>query len=135
MSLDLVGSQAPSDLVSRDDLAAIAQAEGIPLIVRTIRYWAKMGWIPQPWRVEGEGNRAFYPLSLLERLRVLSALRPRHLAAIKANLGEAETITFGEDTFRVLPAIARWERDNTEFSVQVLEDGSGMLLIQRKKQT
>lgn len=128
-----MGTQAPLDLVSRDDLVRIAQAEGMTLTARTLRYWAKMNWIPKPWRVEGEGVRAFYPLSLLERLRVLSALRPKRLQAIKENLGEAETIQFGEDTFSVLPAIAHWERDGTEFSVRVLEDGSGMLLIQGKK--
>lgn len=129
----LAGAQAPRDLIPRPELAALAQREGMTLTVRTLRYWAQQGWIPRPWRVEGEGLRAFYPKSLLERLRVLSAIRPRRLQKLKAGLGEAETIQFGEETFSVLPAIARWERDGTEFSVQVLEDGTGMLLIQRKK--
>lgn len=126
-------AEAPSDLVTRDELATLAQGEGLSLTTRTLRYWARQGWIPRPWRVEGEGLRAFYPCSLMKRLRVLSAIRPKRLRELKENLGEAETIQFGEDTFRVLPAIARWERDGTEFSVRVLEDGSGMLLIQRKK--
>ena len=133
MTISLVGTQSPPDLVLRDDLAAVAQSEGMSLTTRTLRYWAKMGWIPYPWRVEGEGLKAYYPLSLLERLRVLSALRPHRIQKIKENLGEAETIQFGKDTFRVLPAIARWERGSTEFTVRVLEDGTGMLLIQRKK--
>lgn len=134
MTLNLVGAQAPPDLIPRDELASIAQEQGMTLTSRTLRYWAQMGWIPKPWRVKGEGVRAFYPLSLLDRLRVLSAIRPHRLQAIKENLGKAETIQFGEDTFSVLPAIARWERGDTEFSVQMLEDGTGMLLIQRKKQ-
>jgi len=135
MTISLMGSLAPPDLIPRDQLAALAQAEGMTLTSRTIRYWASKGWIPKPWRIEGEGPRAYYPLSLLERLRVLSALRPHRLQAIKKGLGEAETIKFGEDTFSVLPAIARWERENTEFSVRVLEDGTGMLLIRGKKRS
>ena len=133
MTLRLVGPQAPPDLVPRDDLAQLARDEGLRLTSRTLRYWAQRGWLPQPWRVEGDGLRAYYPLSLLERIRVLSAIRPRRIQAIRANLSEAETIQFGEDTFSVLPAIAHWERENTEFSIRMLEDGSGMLLIQRKK--
>lgn len=134
MTINISESQAPPDLISRDELAAIAQSEGMTLTTRTLRYWALMDWIPKPWRIEGEGQRAFYPLSLLERLRILSALRPRCLQKIKESLGEAETIQFGKDTFSVLPAIARWERENTEFAIQMLADGTGMLLIQRRKQ-
>jgi len=126
-------AQAPSDLIPRDDLAAIAQGEGMALTTRTLRYWAQKGWIPYPWRVKGDGQRAYYPLSLLERLRVLSAIRPHRMKGFRKNIGEAETIQFGEDTFSVLPAVAHWERDSTEFTVRMLEDGTGMLLIQRKK--
>ena len=133
MTTNLVMEQAPKDLIPRDDLAALAQQEGMNLTVRTLRYWAGKGWIPKPWRVEGQGIRAFYPLSLLERIRVLSAIRPKRLQAFKENLREAEVIQFGEDTFSVLPAVAHWEREKTEFSIRMLEDGSGMLLIQRKK--
>lgn len=133
MALNLIEAQAPPDLVSRDELASIAREQGMELTSRTLRYWAKMDWIPKPWRVEGEGLRAFYPLSLLERLRVLSAIRPQRLQALKESLGATETLQFGEDTFSVLPALVRWERGDTEFSVQMLEDGTGMLLIQRKK--
>jgi len=133
MTITLSGVLAPSDLVPRQELVTLAQAEGMTLTIRTLRYWSMMGWIPRPWRVEGEGLRAYYPVSLLERLRVLSAIRPHHLQKLKEGLGEAETIQFGEETFSVLPAIVRWEREKTEYSVRVLADGTGMLLIQRKK--
>jgi hypothetical protein len=132
MTISLI-DQSPSDLISREELVSIAQGEGMTLTSRTLRYWASKGWIPYPWRVEGQGPRAFYPLSLLERLRVLSAIRPQRLRSLRENVGEAETISFGEESFSVLPVSAHWERDNTEFSLRMLEDGSGMLLIQRKK--
>jgi hypothetical protein len=132
MTISLIDS-TPSDLIPRDELVSIAQGEGMTLTARTLRYWASKGWIPYPWRVEGEGLRAFYPLSLLERLRVLSAIRPQRLRALRENVGEAETIQFGEESFSVLPASAHWQRDNTEFSLRMLEDGSGMLLIRQKK--
>ena len=125
--------QAPLDLVSRDELVRIAQGEGLDLSVRTLRYWAQHGLIPRPWRVEGEGLRAFYSLSLLKRLRVLASTRPGSIKKIRDSISEAESLQFGRETFRVLPAIASWERRNTRFSVRMLEDGSGMLLIQRKK--
>ena len=132
MTISLTES-TPADLIPRDDLVTLAQREGMALTTRTLRYWASRGWIPYPWRVDGEGLRAYYPRSLLERLRVLSAIRPGRLRSLRENIGEAETIQFGEDSFSVLPACASWERENTEFSLRMLEDGSGMLLIQRKK--
>ncbi len=132
MTLNLIESQAPPDLIHRNELVSLAQREGLVLTSRTVRYWASMGWIPQPWRVEGQGFRAFYPKSLLKRLRVLAALRPKRLQELKENLSEVETVQFGEETFDVLPAVARWERENTRCSLRMLADGSGMLLIQKK---
>ena len=133
MTFNLTEAQAPPDLIHREELVSLAQREGLVLTSRTVRYWASMGWIPQPWRVEGEGFRAFYPKSLLKRLRVLAALRPRRLRELKDNLSEIETMQFGEEMFDVLPAIAQWERGNTRCSLRMLSDGSGMLLIQNRK--
>lgn len=130
MAFDLVPKE---ELIPRDDLAELARSEGMDITTRTLRYWAQRGWIPHPWRLDGEGHRAFYPKSLLERLRVLSAMRPGRLKKIRDNIGDAETIQFGEDSFQVLPALVRWEREGTEFSARVLADGSGMLLIRKKR--
>ena len=132
MALELT-IQPQYELISREDLAALAQSKGLSVTIRTLRYWAERGWIPRPLRIEGEGLRAYYPKALLERVRVLAAIRPYRISAIRENVAEVETVQFGEDSFSVLPAIARWERDNTEFTIQMLEDGTGMLLIQRKK--
>jgi len=133
MTIQLIEPQAPPDLVTRGELAELARAEGMDVTERTIRYWASEGLLPRPYRVAGEGTRSFYPMSLLDRLRVLCATRPSRIKKLRRSIGKAETIHFGDDTFSVLPASAVWERDSTEFSLRMLEDGSGMLLIQRKK--
>ena len=127
-------AQIPSDLVTRDELARLAQAEGLELTERTIRYWAKVGLIPHPRRVPGTGLKSFYPRSLLERLRVLAATRPGAVKRLReGKRGEVETVRFGTHEFRLLPELADWEEDGKVFSLRVLEDGSGFLLIQRRQ--
>ncbi len=134
MTLNIILQSPPVDLVTRERLAEIAREEGLDLTVRTLRYWAQRKLIPRPWIVKGEGLRAFYPLSMMKRLRILSATRPQKIKSIRDSVSEAESIQFGDEMFEVLPALARWERDNAEFSIRMLEDGSGMLLIRRRKE-
>ena len=135
MSIELLPQQLSDDLLSADELVDLANAEGMNISKRTLRYWAAEGLIPRPMRVSGEGIRSFHPRGTIERLRVLSATMPNRIRELRENVSEAETLQFGDRTFRVLPASVKWEGENTEFSVQMLEDGSGMLLVKRKKKT
>lgn len=120
------------ELITRKELAVLAQAEGLDLSVRTLRYWAQKGLIPRPTLIEGAGNVAFYPVALLERLRILAALRPARIQALKSKLLAEETLDFGDKRFVVTPPLAQWQRNGSEYEIRFLANGAGMLLIQRK---
>jgi len=127
-----MNSDADDGFVSRAELSELAQKEGLNISVRTLRYWAQKGFIPRPTRKPGYGNRAFYHKSLLERLRILAALRPANIQALRRDASAAEIMKFGESQFEIAAGGTSWQEAGREFSMHRLANGQGILLICRK---
>jgi len=67
-------------LVSRGQLAELANQSGMNITERTLKFWAGRGLIPKPIIIS---RRAHYPVSLLERLRIIESLRRKSIAEMK----------------------------------------------------
>ena len=68
------------ELVDRGKIAEMARSSGLNVSVRTLRFWASRRLIPQPIIVH---KKACYPISILESLRRIEALRPKTIEQIK----------------------------------------------------
>ncbi len=127
-----------SELITRAELARRAQAEGLDVTERTIRYWAGRNLLPRPVRLRGRGTRAFYPVDLLNLVRALVALRPARIKSLREQVCEmqakpAELLEIGEQQFKVLPSPISWSGQGFEYRLYTLADSSGDLLLLKKK--
>lgn len=123
------------EYVIRAELVRRAQAEGLDVTERTVRYWATNDMFPRPFRVEGCGKFAFYPVSLLPRLRAMVATRPKVIKKLRNELMESglRIVRIGDRQFKVLPSMLEFEDDGYKCTLYKLADGSGdELLLMRK---
>jgi hypothetical protein len=124
--------QMADTLVTRQELARMARSEGLDVSVRTLRYWSEKGLIEKPIRIPGNGMQGYYPVTTLEDLRRICALRRRSIEEMKSILTQpCRKMRFLEGDklkeFRVLFTIPMRGRE-----IRFLEDGSFVLVERRK---
>lgn len=127
-----------SELITRAELARRAQAEGLDVTERTIRYWAGQNLLPRPVRLRGQGTRAFYPVDLLDLVRALVALRPAKIRSLREQVCEmrakpTELLEVGEQQFKVLSTPISWSGKGFEYRLYALADNSGDLVLLKKR--
>jgi len=67
-----------SNYISRSDLA---NQIGSSVTKRTLRYWESVGLIPKARRI---GREAYYPISTVQRVRMLAATRPASIRKFRS---------------------------------------------------
>lgn len=131
------------EVITRAELARRAQAKGLDVTERTIRYWAGKDLIPRPVRLPGQGPRAFYPASLLDLIGAMVALRPANIRLLREQLhevqpdlaaqtAESHSLDVGGQQFEVLPAPVCWSGRDFNYQLFALADSSGNLLLLKK---
>lgn len=109
----------------------MAQQEGLDISERTLRYWAKEKLIPPP--EFNRDRRACYPISLIERLRLIDQLRqPRTLHGIKQMVEEIETLKIGDRTFCIIRDLGEIESENHVYAIREIENGQYLVHVRRK---
>jgi len=107
-------------LISRAELAAKAQAAGLNITVRTLRYWASVGLIPKP--IYREHGKAYYPADLLHELSVIEALRRgRRVEAIKQWLKQPiiEELELGGKRFQIVANLGEFIAGNKRYVIKL----------------
>lgn len=121
------------EYITRAELVKRAQAEGLEVTERTVRYWATYNMFPRPFRLDVDGHRktAFYPVSLMPRLRAMIATRPRVIKKVRDELmeGGLKIVRIGSHQFQVLPSMLEFEEDGYKCTLYKLADGSGDELL------
>lgn len=125
------------EYITRTEMIRRAQAEGLEVTERTVRYWATSNMFPRPFRIEGGGKTAFYPVSLMPKLRAMVATRPRVVKKVRNQLMERglKIVRIGDQQFEVLPSMLEFQQDGYKCTLYKLANGSGdeLLLIHRDK--
>ena len=124
------------EYVTRVELVRRAQAEGLDISDRTIRYWATYNMFPRPYRLEGH-KTPYYPVSLLAQVRAMVATRPRVVKKLREELMKSglKTVRIGDRQFEVLPSMFEFEDNGYKCTLYKLADGSGdELLLMRRRQ-
>jgi DNA-binding transcriptional MerR regulator len=126
------------EYITRKELVRRAQAEGLDVEDRTIRYWATKDMFPRPYRLEGH-KTPYYPASLLARLRVMVATRPKVIKKIRDELMASglQSVRIGDRKFEVLPSMFEFDDNGYKCTLYKLADGSGdeLLLVRRRNST
>lgn len=126
-------------MVTRDELARLARREGLDVTKRTIRWWAKEGFLPRPTWIRGRGQRAFYPKRVLDLVRILAALRSSNVREAREKLREhvledvpleTEVIELDSGEVELSPSLQSWESGDFEYSLHLVA-GSGLVVMKR----
>ena len=105
---------------TRRELAQHCKALGLNIGERTIRFWESEGLLPRPIRLPGKGNRVWHDNKILERLKLIGALRRhRSLGGIKQLLEASDGAI----------SLAKWRSSRFRYHLMLLPNGSYALSI------
>lgn len=115
---------------TRQEIAEQLQQIGFSGITkRTIRYWTNRGWLPEPFKIEGEGNVVFYGENALEKARMLARLSPQHAKEIRNVI---RITNIGGKEFSVTDLIGLRKDGDIEYRLERLSSGDVMLTRKRR---